>query len=90
MRRRLATIVSAMAAVVLIVQPAYAATVTVTPGAVWTDTGGNVIQAHGEGCRRSATPTTGWARTRPPGPPSRTCGATRRPTSRRGGSWPTS
>ncbi|HTJ36445.1 MAG TPA: ricin-type beta-trefoil lectin domain protein [Dactylosporangium sp.] len=49
MRRRLATIVSAMAAVVLFVQPAYAATVTVTPGAVWTDTGGNVIQAHGEG-----------------------------------------
>jgi len=29
--------------------PAHAATVTITPGAVWTDTAGAVIQAHGEG-----------------------------------------
>ena len=29
--------------------PANAATVTVTPGAVWSDTAGHVIQAHGEG-----------------------------------------
>src|SRR5690348_7538916 len=29
--------------------PADAATVTVTPGAVWSDTAGHVIQAHGEG-----------------------------------------
>jgi hypothetical protein len=29
--------------------PAFAATVTITPGTVWTDTSGNVIQAHGEG-----------------------------------------
>jgi hypothetical protein len=29
--------------------PAYAATVTITPGAVWTDTSGNTIEAHGEG-----------------------------------------
>jgi Ricin-type beta-trefoil lectin domain/Glycosyl hydrolases family 43 len=29
--------------------PAYAATVTITPGTVWTDTSGNPIQAHGEG-----------------------------------------
>jgi hypothetical protein len=30
-------------------QPAAAAAVTITPGTVWTDTAGNVIQAHGEG-----------------------------------------
>ncbi|GAA3273982.1 ricin-type beta-trefoil lectin domain protein [Dactylosporangium vinaceum] len=29
--------------------PAYAAPVTITPGAVWNDTAGRVIQAHGEG-----------------------------------------
>jgi hypothetical protein len=30
-------------------RPASAAPVTITPGTVWTDTSGNVIQAHGEG-----------------------------------------
>jgi hypothetical protein len=34
---------------VLIARPAYAASVTITPGAVWNDTSGNRIQAHGEG-----------------------------------------
>jgi ricin-type beta-trefoil lectin protein/glycosyl hydrolase family 43 len=29
--------------------PAFAASVTITPGTVWTDTSGNPIQAHGEG-----------------------------------------
>jgi hypothetical protein len=32
-----------------VVTPAYAAAQTITPGAVWTDTAGQVIQAHGEG-----------------------------------------
>ncbi len=31
------------------IAPALAASVTITPGAVWNDTQGNVIQAHGEG-----------------------------------------
>src|SRR5690242_17025461 len=31
------------------IAPALAAVVTITPGAVWTDTTGNVIQAHGGG-----------------------------------------
>jgi hypothetical protein len=33
----------------LIAEPASAASVTITPGAVWTDTSGNTIEAHGEG-----------------------------------------
>jgi hypothetical protein len=33
----------------LIAQPAFAAAVTITPGAVWTDQSGNTIEAHGEG-----------------------------------------
>jgi Ricin-type beta-trefoil lectin domain/Glycosyl hydrolases family 43 len=33
----------------LFVRPAYAATVTITPGTVWNDTSGHSIQAHGEG-----------------------------------------
>ncbi|WP_433605418.1 ricin-type beta-trefoil lectin domain protein [Dactylosporangium sp. CA-139114] len=32
-----------------IAAPAFAAPVTITPGAVWTDTAGRAIQAHGEG-----------------------------------------
>jgi hypothetical protein len=39
----------------LIAQPAYAASVTITPGAVWTDTSGNTIQAHGEGIIKVGT-----------------------------------
>src|SRR5689334_13431015 len=35
--------------------PAYAAAVTITPGTVWTDTSGNVIQAHGEGITKVGT-----------------------------------
>ena len=31
------------------IAPALAAVVTITPGAVWNDTQGSVIQAHGEG-----------------------------------------
>jgi Ricin-type beta-trefoil lectin domain/Glycosyl hydrolases family 43 len=38
-----------LALVTLVGGPAYAATVTITPGSVWTDTSGSVIQAHGEG-----------------------------------------
>jgi hypothetical protein len=47
--RRLATILLATAAAVLFAGPASAAAVTITPGTVWTDTTGSVIQAHGEG-----------------------------------------
>jgi hypothetical protein len=51
MRKRL-RFVAALTAVVLAVMattPAYAASVTVTPGAVWYDTSNAVIQAHGHG-----------------------------------------
>ncbi|MGI5242382.1 ricin-type beta-trefoil lectin domain protein [Dactylosporangium sp. CA-139066] len=47
--KRLAAVLVAAAAVLLYTQPAYAAAVTITPGTVWTDTAGGVIQAHGEG-----------------------------------------
>jgi hypothetical protein len=39
----------ALLALVLSAQTANAAPVTITPGTVWNDTSGNVIQAHGEG-----------------------------------------
>jgi len=50
--RRLAALALATTGLLLFASPAttaLAATVTVTPGAVWTDTTGAVIQAHGEG-----------------------------------------
>jgi hypothetical protein len=50
MKKRL--LLSSLVAVGLaaaLASPAYAASVTITPGAVWNDTSGNVIQAHGEG-----------------------------------------
>ncbi len=47
--RRLAVVALAIAGLLLFATPASAATVTITPGTVWTDTAGNVIQAHGEG-----------------------------------------
>jgi hypothetical protein len=47
--RRLAVVALAIAGLLLVATPASAATVTITPGTVWTDTAGNVIQAHGEG-----------------------------------------
>jgi hypothetical protein len=47
--KRVVAVLAAVVAVLVYTQPAYAAAVTITPGAVWTDTGGGVIQAHGEG-----------------------------------------
>jgi hypothetical protein len=51
MVRRLLLFLSAAALLVLgvAVPAAWAATATITPGTVWTDTAGNTIQAHGEG-----------------------------------------
>ncbi|GAA1784851.1 RICIN domain-containing protein [Luedemannella flava] len=49
MKRPASLLVVALAVLALGVGPAHAATVTITPGAVWTDTSGGVIQAHGEG-----------------------------------------
>ena len=51
MKRLAAPCAAALAAVLLAfgAAPAAAATVTITPGTVWTDTSGAVIQAHGEG-----------------------------------------
>jgi ricin-type beta-trefoil lectin protein/glycosyl hydrolase family 43 len=50
--RRLVVALAALAvaaAVVVVAVPAHAAAVTINPGAVWDDTSGNPIQAHGEG-----------------------------------------
>jgi len=50
MKRLSSLLVAALVVLgVVAARPAYAATVTITPGAVWTDTSGAVIQAHGEG-----------------------------------------
>src|SRR5438874_294401 len=50
-RRLLATLAVATAALaaVALTHPAEAATVTITPGTMWTDTAGNRLQAHGAG-----------------------------------------
>jgi len=47
----MSTVLAVALAVLAVVgaRPAFASTVTITPGSVWTDTGGGVIQAHGEG-----------------------------------------
>lgn len=42
-------VVVLMAVAVVFAQPAFASTVTIVAGSVWTDTSGAVIQAHGEG-----------------------------------------
>src|SRR5690349_22300718 len=47
--RLLATLVVAVGLGAGFASPAYAAPVTITPGTVWNDTAGHVIQAHGEG-----------------------------------------
>jgi hypothetical protein len=39
----------------LVAQPGLAAPVTITPGAVWNDTSGHAIQAHGEGITKVGT-----------------------------------
>src|SRR4051812_11752407 len=51
MARRLLLLLSAAALLVLgaAVPAAWAASATITPGTVWTDTAGHAIQAHGEG-----------------------------------------
>jgi hypothetical protein len=49
MKRLAGLFLAAVLVWVVTAQPAFAATVTITPGAVWTDTSGAVIQAHGEG-----------------------------------------
>jgi len=47
-RRLLAAITTAVGLGAGLASPAYAAPVTITPGTVWNDTAGRVIQAHGE------------------------------------------
>jgi hypothetical protein len=47
--KKLAMLLLVPLLVLFVAWPAAAATVTVTPGTVWTDTSGAVIQAHGEG-----------------------------------------
>jgi hypothetical protein len=50
MRKRLLVLVLGVGlALGLVAQPGMAAPVTITPGAVWNDTSGHAIQAHGEG-----------------------------------------
>ncbi len=51
LRTSLSLLLGVMILVLLagIVPRALAAMLTITPGTVWTDTQGNVIQAHGEG-----------------------------------------
>ncbi|HKT05476.1 MAG TPA: ricin-type beta-trefoil lectin domain protein [Rugosimonospora sp.] len=48
-RRLLPALLLPVLLVGLAAVPAHAATVAITPGTVWTDTSGQVIQAHGEG-----------------------------------------
>ena len=49
MKRLLPALVVGLTVLALGAAPAEAATVTITPGTVWTDTSGGTIQAHGEG-----------------------------------------
>jgi hypothetical protein len=51
MRKRLLLVplIAALSLATTVASPAYAAPVTITPGTVWNDTSGHVVEAHGEG-----------------------------------------